>query len=367
MKNTIGNVLTLTLFGESHGEMIGVVIDGLPSGFHIDRNNLEWEMEKRKAAGSISTARHEADKPMIVSGLLNDVTEGTPLTILIANQNTRSQDYEKTADLARPGHADYTAHVRYHGFQDVRGGGHFSGRLTAPLVAAGAIMKQMLLAKNIRVGTHISMLHGIKDTSFTQNDLEETLDQLNQEMFAVIDPLIGERMKQEIEEAREKKDSVGGILETAVTGLEAGIGEPEFDSLESRISHAVFSIPAVKGIEFGSGFAFADMYGSQANDSFAMVNDQIETLTNHNGGINGGISNGMPILFRTVIKPTPSIAQTQKTVDFIKKENSSITIQGRHDPAIIHRARVVVDAMTAFTLCDMLAEHHGTQWLGEKL
>ncbi|MDD5881477.1 MAG: chorismate synthase [Stecheria intestinalis] len=363
MKNTFGNEVTVTLFGESHGPAIGCVIDGLPSGFRIDEEQLKQDMDKRRAVGAISTGRHEADEVQFLSGVKDGVTEGTPLAILIANTNVRSKDYSSLENLARPGHADYTAEMRYHGFQDTRGGGHFSGRLTAPIVAAGSILRQMLAGHGILIATHIASLHGIEDDSFSEGSLKEQMELLNGRAFAVLNEATGEKMQQEIRKAAESLDSVGGILETVVLGMEAGIGEPEFCSAESDLSAAMFSIPAVKGVEFGEGFRFAELYGSQANDAFEIREGKVVTKTNHNGGINGGITNGMPIRFRTVIKPTPSIARKQETVNFRTMENTEIEIHGRHDPAIIHRARAVVDAMTAITLADMLASAHGRQWL----
>lgn len=363
MKNTIGHEITLTLFGESHGAAIGAVLDGLPSGFRIDREKLAQAMDKRRAVGTISTGRHEADAVEFLSGIKDDVTEGTPVAILIRNTNTRRTDYQNIADTPRPGHADYAAEKRYLGYQDRAGGGHFSGRLTAPMVAAGAILAQMLEQRGIVIGTHIASLHGVRDDAWDESSLEKQIAMVNEASFPVLNQLKGEQMIREIELARQQLDSVGGVLETRVIGMEAGIGEPEFESVESRLAEAMFSIPAVKGVSFGEGFGFADMTGSQANDAFEIKDGRIDTVTNHNGGINGGITNGMPIRMSVVIKPTPSIAQPQHTVNLRTKENVTIEIHGRHDPAIIHRARAVVDAMTAFTLADMLASAHGRQWL----
>lgn len=364
MKNTFGNHLTITLFGESHGKAIGAVIDGLPPGVKVDYELMADMMEKRKAAGTISTGRREDDIPEFVSGLKDGYTEGTPVAFLIANQKQHSSDYNALKDIARPGHADYTGHIKYRGYEDASGGGHFSGRLTAPLVAAGSICMHMLNTKGIRIGTHIARLKDIEDRPFHEDDLSADLDLLDQRRFAVLDEKKGEAMIALINEAREEQDSVGGILDTAVIGMDAGIGEPEFDSVESMLSHAMFSIPAIKGIEFGEGFGFADLCGSEANDPFEIRDGKIVTTTNHNGGINGGITNGMPIRFRTVVKPTPSIARKQKTVNYVTKKDTDLEIHGRHDPAIIHRARVVVDAMTAITLTDLLMERYGTLYFG---
>ncbi|MGM9961050.1 MAG: chorismate synthase [Allobaculum sp.] len=360
MKNTFGNNITVTLFGESHGECIGVVMDGLPAGFEIDLDKLAWEMEKRKAKGSLSTKRHEADQVQIVSGFFEGKTTGTPLTILIANNNTRSQDYAALKYRLRPGHADLAAFEKYGGYQDYRGGGHFSGRLTAPIVAAGAICRQILESKGVKLATHITQLHGITDDNFDETKLSVQMDELNQKEFPVLSETAGSLMKSEIEQAAVNFDSVGGVLQTIVTGFPAGVGEPFFDSVESTLSHLMFSIPAVKGVSFGEGFGFASLYGSQANDPIIAEDGKITTRTNNNGGINGGITNGMPIVFQTCIKPTPSIYKKQDSVDYQTKEAVKLEIKGRHDPAIIHRARAVVDALCAFGLLDLWMSHQAT-------
>jgi chorismate synthase len=368
MRNTIGNHMTLTLFGESHGKAIGAVLDGIPAGVKIDYVLMADMLDKRKAAGAVSTARHEDDLPLFLSGINKEgYSEGTPIAFTIANKSQHSSDYNALKDTPRPGHADYTGHIHYHGFEDASGGGHFSGRLTAPLVAAGAIAMHMLNEKGIFIGTHIARLKDIEDRPFEETNLKEEIALVNSHKFGTLDEKAGEAMIASILSARKEGDSLGGILDTAVIGLEAGIGEPEFDSIESELSHAIFSIPAIKGIAFGAGFDFASMKGSQANDAFRYANDgTVITETNHNGGINGGISNGMPIRFQTVVKPTPSIAKRQKTINWRTKENTEIEIVGRHDPAIIHRARPVVDAMTAWTLADLLIERHGPAWFMEE-
>lgn len=364
MKNTIGNNLTVTLFGESHGKAIGAVLDGVPSGVKIDYEIITRMMNQRKATGTISTGRREEDIPEFLSGVKNGYTEGTPIAFVIANKNVHSSDYNALENIARPGHADYAGHIKYRGYEDASGGGHFSGRLTAPLVVAGAICMCMLQEKGIFIGTHIAKMMNIEDRPFDENNLMKDITACNTKTFSVLDEEKAESMIALINDAREHMDSVGGVLDTAVIGICAGVGEPEFDSVESCLSHALFSIPACKGVEFGSGFEFSDMYGSQANDAFCMNGEEIETTTNHNGGINGGITNGMPIRFRTVFKPTPSIAQLQKTVNFQTKKNVDIEIHGRHDPAVIHRARVVVDAMTAITLADLLITRFGMEYFG---
>ncbi len=361
MKNVFGNQITITLFGESHGEQIGVVIDGLAPGIDVDMDFMRKQLNLRKPHGKISTQRVETDEPHIVSGVFEGKTTGTPVCILFENSNTKSKDYSKTKDLMRPGHADFTALEKYHGYADYRGGGHFSGRITTPLVAAGAILIDALKKKGILIGSHIKQCGMIEDKSF--ENFSEEIEAVNQKIFPVLDETVAEQMKQYIEEAALEGDSVGGVLETVVIGIPSGIGEPWFDSVESCLAHGIFSIPAVKGIEFGKGFAFAKMKGSEANDAFEMQGDKVVTKTNHNGGINGGITNGMPIQFQTVIKPTPSIYKKQETVDVAKKENAVLQIEGRHDPAIIHRARVVVDSVTAIVVSDLLAMRFGTDWL----
>lgn len=362
MKNTIGNHITVTLFGESHGMGIGAVIDGMAPGVTIDEKYIEKQMELRKPHGRISTQRKEADEVKIVSGVFEGKTTGTPICLLIENQQQHSKDYSKTKDLARPGHADYTANEKYHGYQDYRGGGHFSGRITAALVAAGAIAKKALEEKGIYIGTHIAKCGTILDREV--NDCKSDIQKLNEMLFPVLDEEAAKEMMTYMEGAAEEGDSVGGILQTLVVGMPVGVGEPWFDTVESMLSHALFSVPAVKGVEFGSGFGFAEMKGSEANDSFYMEENKIKTKTNHNGGINGGITNGMPIVFQCVVKPTPSIYKEQDTVNMQERENAKLQIQGRHDPAIIHRARVVVDSMTALVLADILTGRYGTDYLG---
>ncbi len=362
MKNTFGSSISVTLFGESHGETMGAVVDGLAPGIKIDPDYIAARLGERRPSGRISTSRIEADEYKIVSGVFNGYTTGAPLTVLIENTNTRSKDYSALADTPRPSHADYTAAIKYRGYQDYRGGGHFSGRVTAPLVAVGAIIKRALEEKGVFIGTHISRLHGIDDRPFS--DVLSDVKALSGKQFPVLDDDSGEKMIAEIEAAAAVGDSVGGVLECAIVGVPAGVGEPWFDTLEGTLSHALFSVPAVKGVEFGLGFGFADLYGSEANDPFVTDGDRVMTKTNNNGGINGGISNGMPIVFRAVIKPTPSIFKKQQTVSLSRLEECELELSGRHDPAIIHRARAVVDAVAAITIADALAVKYGTDWLG---
>ncbi len=361
MKNTFGQNVSITLIGESHGPFIGAVIDGLAPGIEINNEFISSQLDKRRPKGKISTSRSESDNFSIISGVFEKKSCGTPICILIPNENTKSKDYSLTKDLARPGHADYTAMCKYHGFQDYRGGGHFSGRITAALVAAGAICIDALRKKGIYIGTHIKKCAGVCDREFL--NIEEDIKNLTNKDFAVLDESKEAIMTEAIEKAAKDGDSVGGIMETAILGLPKGLGEPWFDSIESIISHIMFSIPAVKGIEFGMGFEMADKFGSEVNDSFCVENGNVVTTTNNNGGINGGITNGMPVVFRCVVKPTPSIYKEQKTVNMATNENESLTIEGRHDPAIIHRARVVADSVCAIALCDILSGRFGTDWL----
>lgn len=359
MKSVIGKNITIALYGESHCEAMGVVIDGLPAGIVINREFIQAQLEKRKPKGKISTQRHEADDIKITSGVFNGYTTGTPIHIEIENKNQRSKDYHP--ELPRPSHADYVAHVKYKGYEDYRGGGHFSGRLTAPLVAAGAIALDLLKRKKILIGTHILQCQQIKDRSFVDHALD--IEKCNALDFATLDDHAGQQMIQRIEDIAKDHDSVGGILESCVLNMPVGIGEPFFHSIESQLSGYLFSIPAVKGIEFGLGFDFVNYKGSEINDEWQIEKDKITTRTNHNGGINGGISNGMPILIKLVIKPTASIFKTQNTINLDTMENDTLTLTGRHDPAIFHRARVVVDSMIALALLDLCVEHFGEEWL----
>lgn len=370
MKNTFGSNLCLTIFGESHGRAVGAVLDGMAAGCPVDEAFLARCMDARRARGDgLSTARVEADAIQILSGVREGRTTGTPITLMIENQNTRSGDYARTAALLRPGHADYTAYVKYHGFQDARGGGHFSGRITAGLVAGGAIVLAALEQAGIQVSTHIRRCAGVEDLPFAQDDpatLSAQLAQLKQrtEGFALLDGAAEEPMKAAIRAAGSEGDSVGGILETAILGLPAGVGEPFFDSVESVLAHMAFSIPAVKGIEFGAGFGFADLRGSQANDPFRVDGaGRITTATNQNAGINGGITNGMPVIFRTAVKPTPSIYKEQQTVDYPARENATLSIHGRHDPCIVPRAAIVQSCAAALAIGDLLCARYGEGWM----
>ncbi len=340
-----------TLFGESHGPGIGVVLEDVPAGLNLDMDAVLAEMARRAPGrSSVATARREADTPRIISGFFEGKTTGSPLCAVIENSDARSSSYEALRYLARPGHADYTGYVRYAGCNDYRGGGHFSGRLTAPLVFAGAVAKQLLRLKGIRVFAHILEVAGISDTSFDALEPDETaLEKIAGRAFPVLDAEKGDAMRQAILGARSAGDSVGGIIEGIVTGLEPGLGGPDLaDTVEGLFARQLFAVPAVKGVAFGAGFGFAAMRGSEANDAFySDAGGRVRTRTNNNGGINGGITNGMPLLFTVVFKPTPSIALPQETIDLRTGESAELRIAGRHDPCILPRAVPVVEAAAA--------------------
>ena len=352
MSSYFGKEIHISIFGQSHAEYIGVTIDGLPAGETVDEEALRAFMLRRAPGRSAeSTARREADEPHIICGLHNGRTCGAPLTAIIKNGDTRSKDYDKLRDLPRPGHADLTAEIKYHGFQDVRGGGHFSGRLTAPLCIAGGICAQILARRGIEIGAHILSIAGI-------NEKKETLDRVKSAQFPVLDEAAGERMREAILAAKSEGDSAGGVVECIVTGLPAGAGSPMFGGLESRLSAALFAIPAVKGVEFGSGFGAALMRGSEHNDEIALDGGEIVTRTNNAGGILGGISDGMPVIFRAAFKPTPSIAKPQRTVSLSAMTEEELCITGRHDPCVVPRAVPVVEAAAAMVMLDVLLERN---------
>ena len=366
MNDTYTGAISLSIFGESHGPAVGATLSGLAAGVPVDEAYIAREMDKRRAAGRLSTKRTEPDRVHFLSGVYKGFTTGTAVTLVIENTNTRSEDYEKTQDLLRPGHADWTAHLKYRGFQDARGGGHFSGRLTAPLVAACAILKQMLEKRGVVIGTHLAQCAGVEDEplAFGGEALARQLRALGAVAFPALSSVKAKAMQAAIEAAAAGGDSVGGVLETAILGLPAGIGEPYFDSVESEIAHLAFSIPAVKGIEFGTGFGFAGLRGSEANDAFRMTAEgAVVTATNHNAGINGGIANGMPVVFRTAVKPTPSIYKQQDTVDYISKKDAQLSIQGRHDPCIVPRAAIVQTCAAALAVGDLLTARYGARWM----
>lgn len=356
MTATLGEKIKLTIFGESHGLGIGCVIDGLPPGFAIDLDAVKKEMQRRAPGkNKLATARHEKDAFIIQSGFFEGKTTGTPLCVLIPNSDQHSGDYSKLQNVMRPGHADYSGKVKYKGFNDYRGGGHFSGRLTAPLVFMGAVAKQILAQRGIYVGAHIASVWEVQDKSFNPlGESAELFAELAAKDFPTLDDAAGAEMQQLILAAKQSCDSVGGVIECMVINVPAGVGEPFFDSLESRLAHALFSVPAVKGIEFGKGFALAQMPGSEANDQMYYDNGVVKTYTNNNGGITGGITNGMPVLFKAAVKPTPSIAKVQKTVDLSTESNTELVITGRHDPCIVQRAVPVIEGVAAWVILDML-------------
>lgn len=342
------------IFGESHGPAIGVTLTGVPAGLELDMDAITREMARRAPGRSaLSTARREDDQPEILSGVFEGKTTGAPLCAVIANTDTRSQDYTRTKDLARPGHADYPARVRYQGYNDYRGGGHFSGRLTAPLVFAGAVAKQILARRGVFVGAHISSVYGISDQLLEDWD---SLRAVADKDFPVLDDQAGEQMRQAILEAKDEQDSVGGAIECAVFGLPAGLGGPDFgENAEGIFSQYLFAVPAVKAVGFGAGAAFALMRGSEANDPLYMDDDgAVRAEQNCAGGINGGITNGMPLVFEVTMRPTPSIARTQFTVDMVKGENAVLELHGRHDPCVVHRAVPVIEAAAALAACELL-------------
>lgn len=355
MSSTYGENLKLSIFGQSHAPAIGMTLDGIPAGLTVDLEKLQQFLNRRAPGqNDYSTPRREEDRPEFLSGLLNGFTCGAPLAAIIRNTNTRSGDYANLMDCPRPGHADYTAQVKYGGFQDAAGGGHFSGRLTAPLCIAGGLCKQWLEAKGIRIGAHIAAIAGIPDTPF--DPIKPQLSSVGAD-FPVLNPEAGARMRQAISDAKRDLDSVGGIIECAVTGLPAGLGEPMFGGVEGRIAQIVYGIPAVKGVEFGIGFEAANLRGSENNDDFRMEEGKVVTSTNHCGGILGGITNGMPLLFRAAIKPTPSISQAQQSVSLSRGENQELVVKGRHDPCIVPRAVPVVEAAAAIAIFDMLLQN----------
>lgn len=356
MSSSFGNNLRISIFGESHGKAIGVSAEGFPAGETVDMEEL-FAFMKRRAPGNgrLVTQRKETDEPIFLSGLLSDRLTGFPLTAIIENKDTRSGDYSGFEERPRPGHADYTAQLRYGGHADMRGGGHFSGRLTAPLCIAGGIAKQILSRRGIEVGAHLYSVRGIKDTAYDSVGLTaEKLLAAGQKPFPVNEDSAGESMTAEIEKARAEMDSVGGIVECAVLNVPAGLGDPMFDGLENQLARVLFGIPAVKGVEFGAGFAAAESRGSENNDPFAVDDGRVVTTTNCHGGALGGITTGMPVLFRVAFKPTPSIGRPQRTVNLRTMEEETLEIKGRHDPCIALRAVPCVEAAAALVVLDML-------------
>jgi len=358
MSSTYGEHLKLSIFGQSHGPAIGMTLDGIPAGLPVDESELQAFLNRR-APGQhdYATPRKEEDKPTFLSGVVDGYTCGAPIAAVIQNQNTRSKDYSDLKDHPRPGHADYTAQIKYEGFQDVAGGGHFSGRLTAPLCIAGGLCKQWLAQKGIRIAAHISTIAGIADDPVFLDWCEPNLDEIRQD-FPVLNQKAGENMRESIAQARKDGDSVGGTIECIVTGLPAGLGDPMFGGMESRIAQIIYGIPAVKGLDFGSGFTGSYLKGSQNNDTYAIKNGKIITLTNNAGGILGGITTGMPLVFQAAIKPTPSIAKEQKTVSISKMTEEPLSIVGRHDPCIVPRAVPVIEAAAAIAIFDAILSNN---------
>lgn len=353
MSSMMGNKIKVSVFGQSHSKVIGVVIDGLPAGKKIDMEKVMAFMERRAPGrNAYSTERYELDTPEVLSGLINDTTCGVPLCMVIYNQNQNPADYNNLMDTPRPSHADYSGYMRYNGFNDVSGGGHFSGRLTAPLCFAGAVCMQILEEMGIDIQAHILSIKDVKDEKFNPINISNL--NIDKKEFPVINDEQGDKMKDEIEKARMMGDSVGGAIECAVTGVKAGFGDPMFDGVENKLAKNIFGIPAVKGIEFGNGFDATTLYGSENNDAFCVVDGEIKTKTNNAGGINGGITNGMPIIFNVAIKPTPSILKEQDSVSISNKTEEKLQIAGRHDPCIVQRAVPVVEAVTAITILDII-------------
>ena len=362
MSSEFGRILRVGVFGQSHGKAIGVTLDGLPAGEAVDLEELQRFLGRRRPGNSpLSTARKETDVPEFLSGLENGRTCGAPLCAVIRNSDQHSGDYAELADKPRPGHADYTAWVKWGGQADMRGGGHFSGRLTAPLCVAGGIAKQILARRGVFVGAHLDAVAGERDRPFPLYPTAELFAELAAKPFPVLDDGAGERMRDAILAAKGDLDSVGGVIECAAVGLPAGLGDPMFDGVENRLAATLFGIPAVKGVEFGAGFAAAEWRGSRNNDEFTVENGRLRARTNHAGGILGGITTGMPLVLRVAVKPTPSIGRAQRTVRLSRMEDGELTIHGRHDPCVAHRAVPVVEAVTAAVLLDMLLEgNHGT-------
>lgn len=364
MGSVTGKALKISVFGESHGKCIGAVIDGFPAGIELDDAFISREMQRRAPAYAASgTKRSEHDIPEITSGVLNGITTGAPICVIINNSDTRSRDYSEFARVPRPGHSDYTGLIRYNGFNDIRGGGHFSGRLTAPLVFAGALSKLVLKRFGIEIGAHILRVGTVTDTDFSETPpTQSLLTELVDKKVPVIRDEAGHDMLSLAESARESNDSVGGVVECAVIGAPVGLGSPIFDCVESRLAAMLFAIPAVRGVEFGMGFEASSRFGSDVNDSFTIRNGKVATSTNNHGGILGGITSGMPILFKTAFKPTASISKPQNSVDLTQMKDTEIKIAGRHDPCIVFRAVPVVEACASFTVLDLILEAKGYEY-----
>lgn len=357
MSSNFGENIRVQIFGQSHSDAVGVVIDGLPAGERVDLDLVQAFLARRAPGGALSTPRKEADLPRILSGIVDGYTCGAPVSAIIENTNTRSKDYSKLRDLPRPSHSDYPAFMKYGEYHDIRGGGHFSARLTAPLCFAGAVCLQLLEKRGIKIGAHIAAIGNAKDTPFNPvTGSPELYREIVSRPIPVIDESAGEKMRIEIESAREAQDSIGGIVECAAVGLPVGLGSPIFGGVENRLSSILFGIPAVRGIEFGEGFAAAAMRGSAHNDAYYYDGTAVMTRTNRHGGVIGGLTSGMPLLFRLAFKPTPSIAREQDTVSLSRKEDAKLAIEGRHDPCVVLRAVPVVEAAAAIALYDLLLD-----------
>ena len=354
MSSTYGEQLKLSIFGESHGPAIGMTLDGIPAGLPVDINELQKFLNRRAPGkNAYSTTRNETDAPEFLSGIVDGYTCGAPIAAIIRNTNTRSGDYDNLKDCPRPGHGDYPAQIKYSGYQDTAGGGHFSGRLTAPLCIAGGLCKQWLAANGIHIGAHLFAVAGIADTPVQLDPVSPALENIQVD-FPVVNPEAGKKMQDAIAAARSEGDSVGGIIECFITGVPAGLGDPMFDGIENKIARMIYGIPAVKGLEFGSGFSGSNCKGSENNDAYTFYNGNVVTTSNNAGGILGGITTGMPIVFRVAIKPTPSIAKPQQSISLSAMKPKELVIKGRHDPCIAPRAVPVVEAAAAIAMFDIL-------------
>lgn len=354
MSSTYGDQLKLSIFGQSHGTAIGMTLDGIPAGLPVDIAELQKFLNRRAPGkNAYSTPRSEADAPEFLSGIVDGYTCGAPIAATIRNTNTKSGDYDNLKDCPRPGHADYPAQVKYAGYQDTAGGGHFSGRLTAPLCIAGGLCKQWLEARGIRIAAHLYSVAGIADEPEKLDPVDPQLNKINM-LFPVVNTEAGEKMQEAISAAQKDGDSVGGIIQCFITGVPAGLGNPMFDGIENKIAQIIYGIPAVKGLEFGAGFGVASLKGSENNDAYCIQNEKVVTTTNHAGGILGGITTGMPIIFRVAIKPTPSIAKTQESISLSQMKSQSLVVNGRHDPCIAPRAVPVVEAAAAIAIFDSI-------------
>lgn len=359
MKNSIGTSIILTVFGESHGKAVGVVIDGLTPGLEVSDELIKEALTKRRPLNN-ETQRKELDNYEILSGVYNGYTTGTPLCLIVYNENNKNSDYDEWRNLARPSQVDYSAYCKYHGYEDYHGSGHFSGRVTAGIVASAAILRQALEKKGIYIGSHILSFGKKQDQKF--NGTLAELQSLKEKDIPFLQ-LSKEDFDEEIKKALLNNDSIGGQIETEIIGLPAGVGEPWFDSLESKISQALFGIGGIKGIDFGLGFEQTNQFGSRVNDEFYLEKGKIKTKTNNSGGLNGGITNGMPVLFKVAVKPTASISKKQKTVNFVELKEAELELIGRHDPAFVRRLCIVIDSLISFIIADMLVLRYGTDYL----